>query len=397
MRIVRLFLGTCSRYHTQFAYLFQKKHETMSHPLNAWNIGSARHLSSPIAAHSLCQCQKPTTVHLVMRSVEQTRTQPTQQHHCSLCGSEYYYMYWLHKLRGPLCDGLPPRVNKVLVLPCPLVADKLHPCLECRWLACQVRSWRFLCSDTRTALSCSRWFWETLPNFSELHYWVHSATNSFPSHVPRLRFQGIWHVVFPHNVDSLQVLYPADALSTEGRNTSWAYSRKVLAAAGFSMCTMAGPSNTTTSTLGVMSSCSSMASSRHRTMSDLVPSLSLPPFDSDVGHGLVGLVGTLQNRVLSAGSCERKIHRGYHHETEMQHTISRTGCDHFSAMNEACTTDGLATVTERAKACARKWENIVWRTQMKNNSFGPLTLVWCIEQVYIVLLHNIIYSYRSLD
>ena len=87
-------------------------------------------------------------------------------------------------------------------------------------------------------------------------------------------------------------------------------------------------------------------------MSDLVPSLSLPPFDSDVGHGLVGLVGTLQNRVLSAGSCERKIHRGYHHETEMQHTISRTGCDHFSAMNEACT-------TERAKACARKWENIV--------------------------------------
>ena len=83
---------------------------------------------------------------------------------------------------------------------------------------------------------------------------------------------------------------------------------------------MAGPSNTTTSTLGVMSSCSSMASSMHRTMSDLVPSLSLPPFDSDVGHGLVGLVGTLQNRVLSAGSCERKIHRGYHHETEMQHT-----------------------------------------------------------------------------
>ena len=26
-----------------------------------------------------------------------------------------------------------------------------------------------------------------------------------------------------------------------------------------------------------------------------------------------------------------------------------------------CTTDDLATVTERAKACARKWEKIVWR------------------------------------
>ena len=29
------------------------------------------------------------------------------------------------------------------------------------------------------------------------------------------------------------------------------------------------------------------------------------------------------------------------------------------------TADNLATVTERAKACARKWENIVWRTRHK--------------------------------
>ena len=119
-----------------------------------------------------CQCQNPPTVHLVMRSVVQTRTQPTQQHRCPLCGSEYYYMYWLHELRGPSCDCLPAHLNKGLVLHCPLVADKLHPCLECRWVACQLRSWRFLCSETRTALSCSRWFWETLPNFSELHYWA---------------------------------------------------------------------------------------------------------------------------------------------------------------------------------------------------------------------------------
>ena len=28
-------------------------------------------------------------------------------------------------------------------------------------------------------------------------------------------------------------------------------------------------------------------------------------------------------------------------------------------LDEACTADGMATVTERAKACARNWENIV--------------------------------------
>ena len=34
-------------------------------------------------------------------------------------------------------------------------------------------------------------------------------------------------------------------------------------------------------------------------------------------------------------------------------------------LDEACTDDDLATVTGRAKACARKWENIVWRTRQK--------------------------------
>ena len=64
-----------------------------------------------------------------------------------------------------------------------------------------------------------------------------------------------------------------------------AYSRKVPEGAGFSRRNMAGPSNMTTSTLGVMSSCVSGASCRHRTMSDLVPSLSFPLADSDDGHG----------------------------------------------------------------------------------------------------------------
>ena len=34
-------------------------------------------------------------------------------------------------------------------------------------------------------------------------------------------------------------------------------------------------------------------------------------------------------------------------------------------LDEACTADDLVTVTERAKACARKWENIVWMTRQK--------------------------------
>ena len=37
-------------------------------------------------------------------------------------------------------------------------------------------------------------------------------------------------------------------------------------------------------------------------------------------------------------------------------------------LDEACTADDLATVTERAKACARKWENIVWRTRQKKKT-----------------------------
>ena len=48
---------------------------------------------------------------------------------------------------------------------------------------------------------------------------------------------------------------------------------------------MAGPSNTTASTIGVVSSCSSVTSSMHRTMSELMPSLSFPLADSDGGHG----------------------------------------------------------------------------------------------------------------
>ena len=68
------------------------------------------------------------------------------------------------------------------------------------------------------------------------------------------------------------VLYPVDVPHRVGTHPGHAYSRKVPEAAGFSTHNMARPSNMTTPTLGVMSSCFSGASSRHRTMSDLVPS-----------------------------------------------------------------------------------------------------------------------------
>ncbi len=81
------------------------------------------------------------------------------------------------------------------------------------------------------------------------------------------------------------VLYPVDVPPRVGTHPGHAYSRKVPEAAGFSTHTMAGPSNMTTSTLGVMSYCFSGASSRHQTMSDSGPRLSFPLADSDEGHG----------------------------------------------------------------------------------------------------------------
>ena len=81
------------------------------------------------------------------------------------------------------------------------------------------------------------------------------------------------------------VLYPVDVPHRVGTHPGHAYSRKVPETEGFSTHNMAGSSDMTTSTLWVMSSYFSGASSRHRTMSDLGPSLSLPLADSDGGHG----------------------------------------------------------------------------------------------------------------
>ena len=90
------------------------------------------------------------------------------------------------------------------------------------------------------------------------------------------------------------VLYqPVDVPHRVGTHPGHAYSRKVPETAGFSTHNMAGPSNMTKSTLWIMSSYFSGASSRRRTMSDLGPSLSFPLADID---------GDMVN------SCERNNH-----------------------------------------------------------------------------------------
>ena len=122
------------------------------------------------------------------------------------------------------------------------------------------------------------------PHFLELHYWallgdgfislscsVFALLKNLVCSCPTRR--------------QFCVLYPVDVPDRIGTHPGHAYSRKVPEAAGFSTHNMAGPSNMTSSTLGVMSSCFSGASSKHRTMSDLVPSLSFPLADSDGGHG----------------------------------------------------------------------------------------------------------------
>ena len=122
------------------------------------------------------------------------------------------------------------------------------------------------------------------PHFLELHYWA-LLGDGFIS-LSYSVFALLNNIVCSfHTRHHFYVLYPVAVPHRVGTHPAHAYSRIVPAAAGFSTHNMAGQSNMTTSTLGVMSSCFSDASSMHRTMSDLVPSFSFPLADSDGGHG----------------------------------------------------------------------------------------------------------------
>ena len=110
------------------------------------------------------------------------------------------------------------------------------------------------------------------PHFFELHYWTLRLSDGIISSscsVLALLKNLVCSCPTPTR-RNFCVLYPVDVPHRVGTHPGHASSRKVPEDAGFSTHNMAGPSNMTTSTLGVLSSCFSGASSRHRTISDLV-------------------------------------------------------------------------------------------------------------------------------
>ena len=122
------------------------------------------------------------------------------------------------------------------------------------------------------------------PHFLKLHYWA-PLGDGFISH-SCLVFALFNNIVCSfHTRRHFCALHPVAVPHRVGTHPGHAYSRRVPAATGCTTHNMACPSNMTTSTFGVMSSCFSDASSRHRTMSDLVPSFSFPLADTDGRHG----------------------------------------------------------------------------------------------------------------
>ena len=141
----------------------------------------------------------------------------------------------------------------------------------------------YMLRNANSAVSCSL-ILSNSPHLLELHYWALLGDGFISLSCSVFALLKNLVCSFPTR-RQFCVLYPVDVPHRVGTHSGHAYSRKVPEAARFSTHNMAGPSNMKTSTLGVMSSCFSGASWRHRTMSDLVPSLSFPLADSDGGHG----------------------------------------------------------------------------------------------------------------
>ena len=125
------------------------------------------------------------TVNLVMRSVLQTRTQPTQQYCCPLYRLELNNTYWLHQLCGPLSassyeQGASPSLS-----------------LGCRKIA-SLSIAQMTCLSVDNVTIYMLWNANSSVSFSLIlinspHFWnciigLYSATDSFPSRVPCLRF-----------------------------------------------------------------------------------------------------------------------------------------------------------------------------------------------------------------
>ena len=127
------------------------------------------------------------TVNLVMRSVLQTSTQPTQPYCCPLYRLELNYTYWLHQLCGPSCHCLLPRVNMELVLPYPC-CRKIASLSIAQMTCLSVDNVTiYILRNANSAVSFSL-ILSNSPHFWNCIIGLYSATDSFPSRVPCLRF-----------------------------------------------------------------------------------------------------------------------------------------------------------------------------------------------------------------
>ena len=113
------------------------------------------------------------TVNLVMRSVLQTRTQPTQHYCCPLYRLELNYTYWLHQLCGPSCHGLPPRVYAQGACPSTSLGCRKIASLSIAQMTCLSvdNVTLYMLRIANSALSFSL-ILSNSPHFLELHYWA---------------------------------------------------------------------------------------------------------------------------------------------------------------------------------------------------------------------------------
>ena len=100
------------------------------------------------------------------------------------------------------------------------------------------------------------------------------------------------------------------------------------------------------------------------------------PESLPAGSGEDWLCWRSLNRLRTGVGCAKTVMRRWGYLDDAQSVDCDSGEPQTMAhllscrlLDEACTADDLATVTERAKGCARKWENFVWRTRQKKKYF----------------------------
>ncbi len=153
-----------------------------------------------------------------------------------------------------------------------------------------------------TTLSCSRWFWEILPIFCNCIIGPDSATDSFPSRVPCLRFQRIWSVVVPYSVNSVLFTLLTFYIGYEHL-------------------------------LGIFVEIYGGCKLQDGFYVYRLAPIWLLGIEQCPSRCLVWVSLCLITMVDMVDSFERKlIEVTYHHEREWQHTILWKGCVHFSAM-----------------------------------------------------------------